>query len=217
MKIQYLGHSCFRLISDMGTTVLCDPYKSDMVGPNMPLVRCDVVTVSHHHDDHDCMDAVMGNPAVIDCQTACCADDIAISSFPSFHDDEKGAKRGANLVFLFGIDGLKIVHMGDIGCFDEKIVTEVRGCDVLMLPVGGIYTADATTAKKYVDEIVPKIVLPMHYMTDKHKFQLDGLDKFVSLFDTTQIKIDDSYCLTLLDEPQNDRAEVIILQKLEDL
>ncbi|MGN1040200.1 MAG: MBL fold metallo-hydrolase, partial [Candidatus Fimimonas sp.] len=64
MKIQYLGHSCFRLISEMNTAIICDPYQSEMVGFAMPKVSCDVVTISHHHRDHDCIEEVWGNPAV---------------------------------------------------------------------------------------------------------------------------------------------------------
>lgn len=216
MKIQYLGHSCFRLISEMGTTVVCDPYSSTMVGLDMPAVRTDVVTMSHHHNDHDCMDNILGSPAELDTEAVCCADDFAIKSFSTFHDDEKGAKRGNNLVFTFNVDGLNVVHMGDIGCKDMNIVNNVYGCDVLMLPVGGVYTVDAVDARWYVDQVKPKIVLPMHYMTPNHKFKLGGLDEFLSLFDEKQIKRFDSDSLTLYDAPQNDVAEIITLQMYSD-
>ncbi len=216
MKIQYLGHSCFRLISEMGTTVVCDPYSSDMVGLNMPAVRCDVVTMSHHHNDHDCMDNILGSPAELDTEVTCCADDFAIKSFTTFHDDEKGAKRGNNLVFAFNVDGLNIVHMGDIGCRDAAIVQNIYGCDVLMLPVGGVYTVDAEGAKWYVDKVKPKIVLPMHYMTDDHKFTLDSIDGFLSLFDKSQVKRLQSDSLTLYDVPDNNTMQIVTLQMYVD-
>lgn len=147
MKIQYLGHACFRLISDMGTTIVCDPYNSEMVGFSMSRVRCDVVTVSHHHDDHDCLDSIIGAPAVIDVAGECCADDVAITSIATYHDDVRGKKRGNNLVFCFSIDGLKVVHMGDIGCFDDNVLKTIENCDVLLIPVGGTFTVDASEAK----------------------------------------------------------------------
>lgn len=216
MKIQYLGHSCFRLISEMGTTVVCDPYSSAMVGLNMPEVRCDVVTVSHHHNDHDCTEAILGSPAELDTEITCCADDFAIRSLSTFHDDEKGAKRGNNLVFTFNVDGLNVVHMGDVGCKDIDIVKNIYGCDVLMLPVGGIYTVDAEGAKWYVDQVKPKIVIPMHYMTESHKFTLNDLDCFLSLFDDKQIKRLDADSLTLYDVPQNEQTQIVTLQKYAD-
>ena len=216
MKIQYLGHSCFRIISDMGTTVVCDPYKTSMVGLQMPAVRCDVVTTSHSHDDHACLDDLLGSPAVINCEATCCADDIAISSVSTFHDDEKGAKRGNNIVFVFEVDGMKVAHMGDVGCLDEHVVEVLADCDVLMLPVGGVFTVDAKGAKWYVDKINPKLVLPMHYMTSSHKFKLGSLDEFLSLFDSDQVERRECDSLVLYDVPDNARPQVIVLDMFCD-
>ena len=216
MKFQYLGHSCFRIISDMGTTIVCDPYSPSMVGLNMPRVRCDVVTMSHHHKDHDCMDCILGTPAELDGDVTCCADDIAITTVATFHDDIKGAKRGNNTVFVFEAEGLKVAHMGDVGCLDENLVNQLRGCDVLMLPVGGVFTVDANGAKWYVDKINPKVVLPMHYMTSSHKFELGGIDEFLSLFDKKQVlrNVGDSY--VLYDVPQNEQPSVVVLDMFTD-
>ncbi len=212
MKLQYLGHSCFRIISEMGTTVVTDPYKSSMVGFEMANVRCDVVTVSHHHADHDCTDNIAGNPPIVDEQISCAADDIAVQSFATFHDAERGAKRGANLVFAFVVDGLRIVHMGDIGCFDEEIARRIFACDVLMIPVGGTFTVDAQGAKQWVDSVQPKIVVPMHYRTAEHSFAIDGADKFVAMFPQKDVVMGGD-SLVLDDQPQNDRTKVVVLQR----
>ena len=63
MKIEYLGHSCFKLTESTGTSVVCDPY-DDSVGYVMPEVEADAVTVSHHHYDHDAVASVNGNPEI---------------------------------------------------------------------------------------------------------------------------------------------------------
>ena len=91
MKIQYLGHSSFRLISQMGNSVVTDPYNGRLTGYDMPHVNCDIVTVSHHHDDHNYIEALGGQPAVLDTQCEGTADDICIKSYSTFHDDKKGA------------------------------------------------------------------------------------------------------------------------------
>lgn len=215
MKLQYLGHACFRIISEMGTTVVCDPYNGDMVGFDMARARCDLVTISHHHADHDCMDSIVGSPAELDIEIACAADDIAVESIATYHDDVKGAKRGGNLVFTFLVDGIKVVHMGDIGCKDREIVERIKGCDVLLLPVGGTFTVDAVGAKWYVDQVQPKIVVPMHYKTDEHNFDLDGVDKFLALFDTSNVERSASDTLTLYDAPEGD-TRVITLERFKD-
>ena len=216
MKLQNLGHASFRLISEMGTTIVTDPYDSKMTGFEMTPVACDVVTVSHHHGDHDCMDGILGNPAVLDEVISCAADDIAVESYSTFHDDAKGAKRGKNLVFSFLIDGLKVVHMGDIGCLDEEIVGKIKGCDVLLLPVGSTFTIDYKGAKWYVDEVCPKIVVPMHYKTAEHTFNVDGVEVFLSQFDEAAVTRSPSDTLTLFDAPTNDRPRIITLERFKD-
>ena len=216
MKLQYLGHASFRIISELGTTVVCDPFKGDWVGFDMARVRTDVVTISHHHGDHDCMESIVGSPAELDVEISCAADDIAIESIETFHDDANGAKRGKNLVFTFLVDGLKVVHMGDIGCLDQHVLEKIKSCDVLLLPVGGTFTVDADGAKWYVDNARPKIVVPMHYKTDEHSFDVDGVDKFLSKFSADQIEISASDTLTLYDAPQNEVTQIVVLQRFKD-
>lgn len=216
VRIQYLGHSCFRLISDMGTTIVCDPFDDGTLTTPQTRVRCDVVTVSHHHHDHDAVECVLGDPAVLDVAVSCAADDVAIQTIETFHDSNKGAKRGKNLVFTFVIDGLKVAHLGDIGCVDDNVVSLLRGFDVILLPVGGVYTIDAKLAKWYVDALQPKVVIPMHYQTEQHTFSLGSLQQFTTLFDVgdvTSLQVD---TLNLFDQPQNDKPQLIVLQRLED-
>ncbi len=214
MKLQYLGHSCFRIISSIGTAVICDPYKSQMVGFSMPKVSCDVVTISHHHDDHDCLDEVWGNPAVLDGEVAVAADDIAIQSIKCFHDDAQGKLRGENYVFCFLVDGLKVVHMGDVGEKNELLAQKLHGCDVLLLPVGGTFTIDAEGAKWYVDQIQPKIVVPMHYKTTEHAFEIDGVEKFLQLFPSERVR--KQCCETLVIEDTPSDNKIVVLDRYED-
>ena len=214
MTLQYLGHSSFRIISDMGMTIVTDPYKSDMVGLQMPLVRCDVVTMSHHHADHDCLDSIVGAPTEIDVVGACAADDVAINSLQTFHDDKQGALRGKNLVFTFLVDGLKIAHLGDIGCLDETVAKTLAGCDLLLIPVGGTYTIDHVGAKWYVDQIQPKIVIPMHYKFGANKIDIAPVQNFLQQFDEQQIRhVGDT--LNVYDYPENETPLVYVMDMWE--
>ncbi len=217
MKLQYLGHAAFRIVSEMGTTIVTDPFKAEMVGFAMTKVRCDVVTVSHHHGDHDGMESILGNPPILDEQISCAADDIAVESISTYHDDVKGAKRGKNLVFCFLVDGIKVAHMGDIGCWDPDVADKIKGCDVLLIPVGGTFTVDALGAKRYVDAVRPKIVIPMHYKTAEHHFDVDGVEKFLALFDKSAVMDNGSDTLVLYDAPDPDApTQVVVLQRFVD-
>ena len=216
MKIQYLGHSSFRLISQMGNSVVTDPYSGKLTGYDMPFVNCDIVAVSHHHDDHDYIEGVGGQPAVLDTECEGTADDICIKSYPTFHDDVKGAKRGKNLVFTFLIDGIKIAHLGDIGFFDIGIAEKVQDYDVLLVPVGGNYTIDAAGAKKYADATKAKLVIPMHYAVEKGTIDIGGVDKFTSLFDAGQVFVLDSDTVETDNVLSEEGQKVIVLQQYED-
>ncbi|MBQ8772361.1 MAG: MBL fold metallo-hydrolase [Clostridia bacterium] len=216
MKLQYFGHSCFRIISDMGTTIVTDPFCGTMVGFDMPHIRCDAVTVSHHHDDHDCMEAIVNNPAVLDVAGNCLADDIAINSYETFHDDQKGKLRGKNLVFVFELEGIRLAHMGDIGCLDEHLVEQVGKVDVLLVPVGSVYTVDAVGAKWYADKLGAKIIVPMHYHTEEHAFSIDNVDKFLDLYSKDAIKIQLSPTLEVDWIDEEAPTTVVVLPRMAD-
>ena len=145
---------------------------------------------------------------------ACAADDVAINSFETFHDDKNGSLRGKNLVFTFLVDGLKIAHLGDIGCLDEKVAHSLVGCDLLLVPVGGTYTVDHLGAKWYVDKINPKIVIPMHYKLGTSTIDISPVDDFLSLFDQHQIRhVGDT--LNLFDVPENETPLVYVMDMWE--
>lgn len=99
MIIEYLGHSCFKLTESTGTCVVCDPYSEETVGYAMPKVTADAVTVSHHHDDHDFIANVGGNPVIIDKESSFDLPGVEINSVKSFHDGNRGKKRGENVIF----------------------------------------------------------------------------------------------------------------------
>ncbi len=162
MKINYLGHSSFLLESSGGTKIVTDPYGD--VGLVFPRVTADGVTVSHAHFDHSNVAAVGGDPVVFDKAGQYQVGDVSLWATECFHDDERGAKRGKNLIFFYEIDGIKICHLGDLGeNFSKELCQKIRPVDLLLIPVGGNYTIDAFEAKKFIGEIAPKIAVPMHY------------------------------------------------------
>jgi len=188
MKIQYLGHSAFRLISDLGMTILCDPYDADIVGYSMPKVQCDLVTESHHHPDHDYEAGVKGDPSIVDCKCAFLADDVSVESFECFHDPYGGTKRGDNLAFKFDFaGGLSVVHLGDVGERNQRLIEDLGKVSVLLVPVGGYYTIGAEDAKWYVDNLHPSVVVPMHY-AQGGRIKIDDARAFLRLFDGNVIK-----------------------------
>ena len=181
MKITYLGHSCFKFEKD-GFAMIIDPYKAGSVPGYAPLKEhANQVLSTHKHGDHFGWSEV--KLAVTRADTP-----FMVSFIETFHDDKNGALRGFNNVIIVDVDGLKLVHMGDIGCMlEDEDLKKIKGCDVLMIPVGGHYTIDAKQAKEYVDKIAPKITIPMHYRGKGFGYdEIGTVDKFTKLFDEVE-------------------------------
>lgn len=163
MEITYIGHSAFK-IKGKSAIVVTDPFDEKMVGFKFPKIEADVVTVSHQHKDHNNVEAVEGNPVVITGPGEYEVKGVKIIGVSTFHDDEKGAKRGANTIYHIKIDGISIVHCGDLGHkLDDKIIETLDGVDILILPVGGFYSLSASQASELASQLEPKIIIPMHY------------------------------------------------------
>ena len=181
MKITYLGHSCFKFEKN-GFAMIIDPYKAGSVPGYAPLKEnANQVLSSHKHGDHFGLSEV--KLAVTRADTP-----FMISFIETFHDDKNGALRGCNNVIIVDVDGLRLVHMGDIGCeLSDEDIEKIKDCDVLMIPVGGYYTIDAKQAKEYVDKIAPKITIPMHYRGKGFGYdEIGTVDEFTKLFEHVQ-------------------------------
>lgn len=172
MKITWLGHSTFKIESEM--TIVIDPH-DPTVGPLPADLTADIVTVSHAHHDHNYIEGVGGDPQIFDqagdfiiagdaSPQRETSPDIKIIGVPTFHDGVQGQQRGNNIVFVYDIEGLNLCHLGDLGhLLNPTQLAQIGTVDILMIPVGGFYTIDADQAVEVVGQIKPKIVLPMHY------------------------------------------------------
>ncbi|MBP5180512.1 MAG: MBL fold metallo-hydrolase [Clostridiales bacterium] len=178
MKITYLGHSCFKFEKD-GFAMIVDPYEAGSVPGYAPLKEtANQVVSSHKHGDHFGLKDVKLSVTRADTP-------FTVSFIETYHDDKKGALRGSNNVIIIDVEGLRLVHMGDIGCdLTDEELDLIKGCDVLMIPVGGFYTIDAKRAKEYVDDIEPAITIPMHYRLNGSGYgEIGTLDEFTKLLD----------------------------------
>ncbi len=182
MDITFLGHSSFR-IKGKSASVVTDPFDSKSVGLSFPSVDADIVTISHDHDDHNKQELVKNVRKVVAGPGEYEIMGISIIGIRTFHDNRKGKDRGVNTIYLMEIDGMHLVHLGDLGHeLEQKMIEDLGDIDVLMVPVGGEYTIDYTLAAKVVQTIEPKITIPMHYQVkglNQNTFaKLTGVDDF---------------------------------------
>ena len=183
MKIQWLGHSSFRIIGSK--TIITDPFGD--IGLTFPEVRADIVTVSHGHHDHNAVELVKGEPAIVDDAGMHKVADVSVMGYNTSHDEVQGAKRGGNIIYIIQMDGYRIAHLGDLGCMpDDNVMGALARVDVLLIPVGGNYTIDAKLAAKIVSEVQPRTVIPMHYKTPSLQVAVAGVEDFLSGMENVQ-------------------------------
>ena len=186
MIIQYYGHSCFKLVTKPAgrgqddVTLFIDPFSKD-IGLRPPQGQADLVLVSHHHHDHDNVEALKGEPYIIDIPGEYSVKGVNIVGIKTFHDKKEGAERGANTIYILETEELRVCHMGDLGAIPtEKQLEEINGIDILMVPIGGKYTLDGKEATDLVRKIEPKVIIPMHYKINGSTVDLDTEKKFCS-------------------------------------
>ena len=177
MKIEWIGHACFRLTAQDGTVAITDPY-DESVGIDMMPLKADLITMSHEHHDHNETCMIVGDPVIARGPQLASVGSVTARAVNSWHDDAQGKLRGFNTVRIFSIDGLKIVHMGDQGCMpSEDVLEAIAGADVMMIPVGGTYTVDAAGAKAIIDCAKPRCVIPMHVKTKRCPYPIARMDE----------------------------------------
>lgn len=173
LRLTYYGQSSF--LVEAGVRILIDPYSPEL-GYGVIDLPADLVTMSHHHLDHNYGAGGRGarilpgltpegdwNPL----QEALGA--VQIHTVNSFHDRRRGDWLGKNSIFVFQTASLRLVHLGDLGHpLDEEAVAQIGRADLLFIPVGGHYTLPYEEALEVIARLSPAIVIPMHYRTASH-------------------------------------------------
>lgn len=179
MKIKYLAHSAFLITSEKGTKIVTDPYEPEEELRYGEITEtADIVTASHQHTDHNFVSAVRGNPIVV--KTSEEVKGIKVKAVSAYHDAIGGSRRGPNTIFCFDVDGVNVCHCGDLGHeLTAEQVNAVGKVDVLLIPVGGFFTIDAKGAARVAEQLKAKVIIPMHYKTDKTGLPIAGVEEFL--------------------------------------
>lgn len=204
VKITTCGHACFMLECNGYRTVL-DPYAPGMI-PGHPELHIDAEAVycSHGHGDHSYTDAVKLTNSGREAP-------YTVQEFVTPHDDRDGTLRGMNTVRIFDFGGLRIAHLGDIGCFpNEELMEALKGIDCLLIPVGGFYTIGTQTAWQIIRAVSPRVAIPMHYRTDDKGLKNIGhIDDFVKLYPQVSYA-DNHFTLT----PETEKQILVLNYKI---
>lgn len=231
VSIRWYGQSMFEIKTSDGTRIVTDPHAIDVFGRKT--LEADLVLISHRHTDHMQIGSIenakkakiiagfkdlKGDGKKIDWNLIDekFGKNIQLRSVGTYHDTTFGMERGKNTVFIIEVDGLKIVHLGDLGhLLTDEQVKKIGPVDVLMIPIGGVYTLNGAEAKEVVKQLKPKkYILPMHYGTKVYEDLLPA-DEFldeqkkenIQRLKTNQLMVDSDF---------NPKEPIIVILHWED-
>ena len=215
MKIKSYGHAAFKITTNRGVRIIIDPYESGAYNGALSYgvidEQADIVLTSHDHADHNYTKAIGGEYTVIHQAGEYDLQGVKIKAFSSFHDAASGKERGRNLIFVVAADDLSVVHTGDIGHeLDANLQKKIGKVDILLLPVGGFFTIDAPAAAKMADTLGARIVIPMHYKTEKCGFPIAPVEEFVKNRDN--VRFLEKSEMEISKESLPPKPETIVLQ-----
>jgi L-ascorbate metabolism protein UlaG (beta-lactamase superfamily) len=196
MNVQWYGQSTFHLTAPEASVAI-DPF-GDMSGaaasgiqfdyPPIEGVEPTLLLVTHEHPDHNGVEAIDGDPAVLRSTAGRLDSPVGeVIAIASEHDAEAGTARGANTIVVFELEGLRVAHFGDFGQSELRAeqAALLDDLDLLFIPVGGSATIDADQAADIVGQLGPRWVVPMHYRTTRINF-LDTEDAFLAHFERVE-------------------------------
>lgn len=216
MQITWQGQSFFTIRAkdkqNGEVKIAIDPFDKTL-GLRVSKVEADILLISHPHPDHSNKKAIIGTPFLIETPGEYEIKGVSIKGIPAFHDNSEGKERGTVTIYKIEAGGFKICHLSDLG---QKELTpeqleELGEIDILMIPVGGVYTIDAKEAATVVSQIEPKIVIPMHYKIPKLKFKFESVEKFLKVMGVEDIEPQKKLKIKLKDLPKEE-TEIVVLE-----
>ena len=186
MQIIWHGQACFQIISQKAknsqVNIVIDPF-GETTGLRTPSLEAGILLVTHQHPDHNNIKVVKNNPFLITGPGEYEIKEVFIQGISAFHDKTEGKEKGKVTIFTIEAEGIRLCHLGDL---NQKELTadqleKIGEIDILMVPIGGTYTISSKEVPKIINQIEPKIVIPMHYRIPKLKLKLESLDKFLKV------------------------------------
>jgi L-ascorbate metabolism protein UlaG (beta-lactamase superfamily) len=182
MRVEWYGQSAFHL-SGGEASVAIDPFgdMSALAGargmqfdyPPIAGVDAELLLVTHEHMDHNGVEAIGGEPAILRSTAGRLASPLGeVTAIASEHDEQAGTARGPNTIFVFELDGLRVCHFGDFGqsALRPEQAEAIGPIDLLFIPVGGGPTIGAEQATTIIERLSPRWAVPMHYRTPRIGF-----------------------------------------------
>ncbi len=179
-NVEVLYHSSLRI--DNGKVIYVDPFKIEGNYSD-----ADIIFITHDHYDHyseDDIEVVRKSDTIIiapeslrdrilksgfeedyiiivEPNRTYNIDDITFETVPAYNISKAFHPKSNKWVgYIIEIKGIRYYIAGDTDKTEENSKVE---CDIAFVPVGGTYTMNSKEAAELVNEIKPKIAIPIHY------------------------------------------------------
>lgn len=209
MEIKFHGHACFS-IKDGNITIVTSPF-SESIGLKLPKLKADVVIVGHNSEAHNNVKGVEGDPMLLNWPGEYETKGVHFKGIHSFHNSIEDEEQLENTIFKINMNGFRLCHLGAQG---TKLTPEqlelVGDVDVLFVPVGKVGSLDAKKAKEVIEQIEPRIVIPMTYDTEGSNRGLNSVETFLSVMGAEGIEPIDSFIVKKSELPE-DNSKVVVL------
>ncbi len=191
--VRWHGHACFEIVDRDGYTIVIDPHDGGSIGLRPPAVKADAVLITHEHFDHNAHQVVAKEGSEVHSMRKgeFRVGQHRVVGIEAFHDEFKGRRRGKVVMYLIDVDGVKILHVGDLGhVLSNELASRIGDVDILMLPVGGTFTIGPKEAVEVTEALKPRAVIPMHYWVRGVNLPLRPVDSFLSVAPYEVVRLD---------------------------
>jgi L-ascorbate metabolism protein UlaG (beta-lactamase superfamily) len=195
MKIRWYGHACFRIEGE-GIAIATDPYTPEAAGLNPVEEPADVVIMSSATDRfHSNASMIPGDPKVLNAleiagRKSVEVNGVVFEALPTMESLEHKESPDENAIYRFVLEGVSVLHLGDLGnpLTDEQLAQLHGKVDVLLALTGGPPTIELEDLDRAIEEIEPRVVIPMHYQIPKLKLNILPLEEFTSRYPEHAVK-----------------------------
>ncbi|MBP7133998.1 MBL fold metallo-hydrolase [Patescibacteria group bacterium] len=180
MQIFWHGFSCVRIESSVGdkeASLVTDPYDIANTGVRFPrTLEPNVVVLSHQDRERFPLDVFKNKPFLIADPGEYEAQGMFVFGLPLKGPEQKYP---FELAYRFVIEGVSIGFLGSTSRVPPaEELAKLDNIDILLLPVGGGDRLTAAQAVEVVNEIEPRIVIPLYHHIEGSKMALDSVDLF---------------------------------------
>ena len=214
MNIIWHGQSFFEIstkdIKNEELKIAIDPFDKS-IGLKLPKVEAQILLITHNHSDHSNKKAISGSPFLIESPGEYETKGVYIKGVQGFHDDSQGKEKGKVVFYIIEVENIKICHLSDIGQKEltSEQIDEIGNIDILMIPVGGVYTLDAKQAANIISQIEPKIVIPMHYQVPNLNLKLNSLEQFLKEIGSSNAEPQKKFKVKMSDIPKETMQTIV--------